>query len=338
MKRIIFNEPMRCEVVEVDKPTINDNQVLLKNHVVGICGSDMQIYHGKHPSAVFPLVPGHEVAAEIVEIGKNVKEYKIGDKVTVEPQVFCGHCYPCQIGRFNVCEQLKVLGVHLDGFMQEYTAVDAKYLHACPESMPYNLIALVEPLAVAVGAVKRINYKGVNIVVVGAGPIGNAIAQSAQALGAAKVLLTDIVDEKLAFAKKCGVKHCENTKDISLDKVIEKTFGTRKADCIIDAAATTRSFISIIDAARPRSDIVITGNYKMPVELVVPKIQRREINLIGHMMYIREDFADAIRFLQEKKVNLDTFVTQEFIVDEISTGLDYVDNNPANVIKSVIKF
>jgi len=326
------------EFEDVAIPKINDDQVLIKIKCFGVCGSDMQIYHGKHKYMTFPVVLGHEVAAEVVKIGKNIRDFSVGDKVTLEPQVVCGNCYPCKIGRFNVCENLKVLGVHLDGCACEYFAADPWNLHKCPSDLPDASIALVEPLAVAIGAVKRSgNIKGANVAVIGAGPIGNLTAQVAKVLGARDVMITDIDQRRLDFAKQCGIEHCINTKNRSLKNVIEGIFGKRKADIIIDCAATKTTFATILEAARPRSTIVISGNFKAPVEFEVTMIQRQEITMLGHMMYVKEDFSDAIRLFAEDKIRVNGFITQHFKFKDYDKALKYIDEHPNEVMKVLIE-
>lgn len=336
MKKVVYEAPFQVTVQECPVPEISAGQVLLKMISVGVCGSDMQIYHGKHHYMTYPVVGGHEGSAVIVQAAPDVTDFRVGQKVSIEPQISCGKCYPCRIGRFNVCEHLKVKGVHADGLLAEYVAIDTKYLHHCPDDMSTDLITLVEPMSVGVGSVKRSHYKGANVAVIGAGTIGNLISQAAQALGAGRVLITDVVDSKLEFAKQCGVECAVNTKDKSLKQAIEETFGERKADVIIDAAGVPFTFAAALDAARPCSEIVMTANYHDPVTFDVPRIQRNEISIIGHMMYVREDFADAIRFLYEKKVHMDGFITQRYPIDRIAEGYKYISENPGRVMKAVI--
>ena len=279
MKKVILTAPYTFEYAEAPIPEITDDQVLLKVRQIGICASDMQMYHGLHKFMTYPVVVGHEAAATIEKVGANVKDYKVGDNVTVEPQVFCGECYPCRIGRFNVCEHLKVMGVHRDGFACEYFAIDPKYLHAC-EGLTTDETTLIEPLAVGVGSARRAgDLHGKNVVVVGAGTIGNLVAQSAKALGAEKVMVTDIKD---------------NT-------------------------------------------IVITGNFKAPVEVFLPVLQRQEISLLGHMMYVREHYQEAIAAVREKRVNLSGFATQHFDFDNVNEAFKFVDENPDDVMKAMIR-
>lgn len=294
------------------------------------------MYHGLHKYMTFPVVFGHEAAATVCKVGKNVTGFSVGDNVTVEPQLTCGKCLPCRIGRFNVCQHLKVMGVHADGFACDYFAIDPKYLHHA-DGLTDDQTALMEPLAVGMGSARRGNVKGKKVVVVGAGTIGNLVAQSAKAMGADKVMITDIKDTKLNYALKCGIDYAVNTLNVSLKDAIISKFGEDRADVIIDCAATKGSFLSILEAARPHSTIVITGNFKAPVEVELPLIQRQEIDVLGHMMYVREDFADAISAVRDGKVNLDGFATQHYSISEVADAFKFIDDNPDAVMKVMLK-
>jgi L-iditol 2-dehydrogenase len=339
MLQIKLTAPYTFESEEAEKPRPAEGQALLKVRSVGICASDIQMYHGRHKYMTYPVVIGHEVSAVVEETGPGVRDFAPGDKVTVEPQIFCGKCYPCRTGRFNVCEDLKVMGVHRDGFCREYAALDASYLHRCPADMNEEWPALIEPLAVGVGSVKRGgDPRGANIAVVGAGTIGNCAAQAAKALGAAGVLITDVSAPKLEFAERCGIEHCVDTTKISLADAIERAFGSRRADVIIDAAGVPASLSSILGAARRSSAVVVTGNFKEPFSLEVPVIQRQEISLVGHMMYVREDFADAIRFAGSGAVRLDGLITQRFTAADLKSAFEFIDAHPGQVMKAIVTF
>mgnify|MGYP000609482736 CR=1 FL=1 len=193
MLQQVMTNPGEITFREVPVPEVKDDQVLVKIRNIGICGSDIHVYHGKHPFTKYPVTQGHEVSGEIAEIGKNVSGFQIGQKVTIEPQVYCGHCYPCRHGKYNLCEELKVMGFQTTGTASEYFAVDASKVTPIPEDMSYEEGAMIEPLAVAVHGVKQMgDVKGMNITVIGAGPIGNLVAQTAKGMGAAKVMITDV--------------------------------------------------------------------------------------------------------------------------------------------------
>lgn len=318
-------------------PVIGADEVLLRVTHVGVCGSDMQMYHGKHKYATLPAVIGHEAAGVVEAVGADVTGFAPGDKVAVQPQLVCGTCYPCEIGRENVCESLKVMGVHADGFAAEFVAIKPSMLHHCPADMPLELAVMAEPVAVAVGAVRRGAYEGANIAVIGAGIIGNLIAQVAAHMSGRPVLIADIQEKRLALAKQCGISHTADLTKTSLKEAIAETFGARKADIIIDAAAVRASFQDAIGAARPASQIIITGNYKEEMALEVPLLQRREVDLIGHMMYTPADFALAIDYLAKGIVKADMLITKRYPLDETAEAFTYVDENPADIMKVLIE-
>lgn len=346
MKAVRLTAPYKFETVDLPIPEPGPDEVVLKNMYLGVCTSDLQIYHGLHAYSKItvsgmPQIMGHEEAGIVYKVGKNVTEYKPGDRVILQPQLFCGECFPCKTGHFNVCESLKVIGVHVDGCACEYTAVPAWNLHRLPDNVSFRVGSLIEPLAVGFGVVRRINevtdIRGKKICVVGAGTIGNLVAQSCKAMGSGPVLITDILPEKLELAKQCGIDYAENTKKQSLAEAIEKCFGSDKADIIVDSAATPFVFQSIMEAARKASIVVLSGNYKEPVNLDVTQIQRREITVLGHMMYIRQEFEDGLRHLSLGNIHTDGLITQEWTLDEYPEAFRFIDEHPGDVVKMIVK-
>lgn len=329
--------PYKIESVELPEPQVEPGKVLLENHYLGVCASDQQIYHGKHRCATFPLVMGHEVSARVAAVGEGVIDFKVGDRVVVQPQLVCGKCYPCSIGRFNVCEELRVIGVYTDGCACEYFQIDPWNLHKLPDNISYLDAALVEPLAVGMGAAHRAGeLKGANVAVVGAGIIGNFTAQCCAALGAEKVIISDVIPHKLQVAEACGLVPVDAGRT-SLKDAIDREFGSfRRADVIIDCAASRGSFAAVMEAARKSSKVIFTGNYKDVVEFDVPTIQRSEISLIGHMMYVKEDFTESIRCLSEGLIRTEGLITQHFPLSDYAKAFEYADANPAETIKMMI--
>ena len=251
MLQQVMTNPGEIIFREVPVPEIKDNQVLVKIMNIGICGSDIHVYHGKHPFTKYPVTQGHEVSGEVVKTGDAVTEFHVGQKVTIEPQVYCGHCYPCRHGKYNLCEELKVMGFQTTGTASEYFAVDASKVTPIPEDMSYEEGAMIEPLAVAVHGVKQMgDVTGMNIVVIGAGPIGNLVAQSAKGMGAAKVMITDVSDLRLEKAKECGIDVCVNTRNKNFGEAMVEAFGPDKADVIYDCAGNNITMGQAIKYAR----------------------------------------------------------------------------------------
>ena len=187
MLQEVMTAPREIRFDRVPVPTAGPGQVLVKIKRLGICGSDIHVYHGKHPYTKYPVTQGHEVSGKIAALGEGVTGFAIGQKVTIEPQVYCGRCHPCTHGKYNLCEELRVMGFQTTGTASEYFAVDAGKVTPLPETMTYSEGAMIEPLAVTVHAVRRAgDVRGQKIAVLGAGPIGILLAQSAKALGAAQ--------------------------------------------------------------------------------------------------------------------------------------------------------
>ena len=334
-------EPYRFELLERPIPEPGADEVLLKNRYLGVCTSDVQIYHGKHAYAAMPVTMGHEVAGIVEKVGANVTDWKPGDRVVLQPQLFCHQCYPCRTGHFNVCEHLQVIGVHTDGCACEYFSVPAWNLHALPDNVSFRSAALIEPMAVGFGVVRRINevsdIRGKRVCVVGAGTIGNLVAQACKAMGSGPVMITDVLEDKLALARRCGIDWAVNTKNISLSQAVEDCFGADKADIIVDSAANPFVFQSIMDAARKASIVVISGNYKEPVSFDVTQLQRREITLLGHMMYIRQEFDDALEQLSLGKIHTEGLITQEWTLSQYPEAFRFLDEHPEQVVKMVVR-
>ena len=166
MLQQVMTEPGKIIFREIPVPEIGDGQVLVKIMDIGVCGSDIHVYHGKHPFTKYPVTQGHEVSGEIVKCGANVEGLTVGQKVTIEPQVYCGKCYPCRHGKYNLCEELKVMGFQTTGTASEFFAVDAKKVTPIPKSMSFEEGAMLEPLAVAVHAVRQMgDVTGVDVCV-----------------------------------------------------------------------------------------------------------------------------------------------------------------------------
>lgn len=334
-------EPHRFEMQECPIPEPAEDEVLIKNMYLGICTSDVQIYQGKHAYASMPVTMGHEISGVIEKVGMKVTEWEKGDRVVVQPQLFCGKCPACRNGHFNVCEDLKVIGVHTDGCACEYVTVPAENLHTMPDSLTFREAALAEPLAVGFGVVRRIreimDIRGKRICIVGAGVIGNFVAQACRLYGAEQVLITDVREERLCLAQYCGINFIANTSKKPLAEVIEKYFGTDRADIIVDSAATPAVFQSVLNAARSASVIVISGNYKESVPFDVTRIQRREITLLGHMMYGQKEFDEALTCLSQKKIKLDGIITQEWNLNQYPNAFHFLEQYPEQVVKMVVR-
>lgn len=337
MLKQVMKQPKEIIFEEVEVPKINDNQVLVKIRKIGICGSDIHVYHGKHPFTSYPVTQGHEVSGEIAELGSNVKMLYQGQKVTIEPQVYCGECYPCRHGKYNLCEELKVMGFQTTGTASEYFVVDASKVTPVPESMSFEEGAMIEPLAVAVHAVKQIGeVKGLKIAVLGAGPIGNLVAQTAKGLGAEQVMITDVSQWRLGKAAECGIDICINTAKKDFGEAIVESFGADRADVIYDCAGNNITMGQAIKYARKGSAIVLVAVFAGMAEVDLALANDHELDIKSSMMYRHEDYLEAIRLVNEEKIQLKPLISNIFSFKDYQKAYEYIDANQETTMKVII--
>ncbi len=337
MTQQVMTAPGEIVFREVPVPEPKAGELLIKIMKIGVCGSDIHVYHGTHPFTSYPITQGHEVSGKIAAVGENVSGFKIGQRVTIEPQVFCGECYPCRHGKYNLCEHLKVMGFQTTGVASEYFAVDASKVTALPEEMTYNEGAMIEPLAVTVHAARRFpEVKGAKAAVIGCGPIGVLLVQSLKAFGAEKVLATDISDYRLNIAKECGADAVYNTGRRDFGEALEETFGSDRADVIYDCAGNDVSIGQAVKYARKGSTIILVAVFAKMAQVDLAVLNDHELDLNTTMMYRHEDYLDAIRFVREGKVNLKPLMSRHFAFKDYLGAYRYIDENRETTMKVLI--
>ena len=337
MKQQLMIEPKHITMREVPVPELGPDQVLVKIKKIGVCGSDIHVYHGTHPYTSYPVTQGHEVSGQVVKVGEYVKDLAEGAKVTIEPQVFCGRCYPCLHGKYNLCEKLKVMGFQTTGTASEFFAVDASKVTPLPEELTYSEGAMIEPLAVAVHAAKRFpDVKGCSAVVLGCGPIGILVIQSLKALGAVKIMATDISDTRLALAKSLGADVVVNTLKEDYEKNLLECFGPDKADVAYECAGSDITMNQAIQYARKGSTIILVAVFGKMANVDLAKLNDSELDLNTSMMYRHEDYMDAIRFVKEGKIQLKPLMSAHFAFDDYQKAYEYIDANRESTMKVLI--
>ena len=337
MLQQVMTAPGEISFREVPMPEVHENDVLVRIRRIGVCGSDIHVYHGEHPFTSYPVTQGHEVAGEVVSYGKNVQGLHEGQKVTIQPQVFCGECYPCRHGKYNLCEHLKVMGFQTTGVASEYFAVDASKVTPLPDTMSFDEGAMIEPLAVAVHAVRRVgDVTGQKIAVLGAGPIGILVAQTAKGLGAASVMITDISDLRLKKATECGVDICVNTAQRDFGEALVEAFGPDKADVIYDCAGNDITMNQAIRCARKGSTIILVAVFAKMATVDLAVLNDHELDLNTTMMYRSEDYEEAIRLVQEGRVQLTPPISQHFAFTDYLEAYRFIDANRESTMKVII--
>jgi L-gulonate 5-dehydrogenase len=304
---------------------------------VGICGSDIHILHGKNPFAVYPRVWGHEFVGEVADTGAGVKSVKKGDRIVVEPILYCGSCYACRQERPNVCVDLKVFGVHTDGGCAEYVIVPEANAHILPEGLNWDEAALIEPFTIGAQACYRGNVQqGDHVLVMGAGTIGLTAASIAKLYGAV-VIVSDLVDEKLNYAKSRGADYVINSgKEDMIKRVTEITGGTGP-NVTIDAVCIKKTFEDAVLVTSTAGRVVELSFNETPSEIAPVNIIKKELTVCGSRLQTKR-FPVVIDFIKSGKLPLAGFVSKVYPVSQMAEAFEYTEKNNASVRKVLISF
>lgn len=337
MLQAVMTNPGKIEIRTVQKPAPAVDEVLIKIERIGVCGSDIHVFHGLHPYTRYPVVQGHEVSGVIAEIGAQVSGFALGERVVFMPQVTCGVCYPCRHGQYHICDQLKVMGFQTNGAGQEYFPVNAGMVLKVPSTVSADQAAMVEPISVAVHALRRGGLAaGMKVLVLGAGTIGNLVAQVARASGAADVMITDVSSYKLDKARACGIPHGVNTAEEDLGAAILSAFGPDKADLVLECVGTQDTITQAVSLARKGSTIVVVGVFGKKPLVDLGLVQDRELTLQGTLMYQKTDYERAIELASQKALHLDEMVTGHFAFGEYLSAYAAIEAAHGNSLKMMI--
>ncbi|MFT3963173.1 zinc-dependent alcohol dehydrogenase [Propionivibrio sp.] len=337
MRQAVMEAPGKIRFEEVAATPPGPGEVRIRVRRIGICGSDIHVWHGTHPFTPYPVIQGHEFMGVVEAIGPGVTGAPpLGAQVTALPQIVCGKCNPCRKGRFNICENLKVRGFQADGCGRELYNVPAERLVVLPDGFTADQGAFVEPVSVAVHACRRAgDLAGRNVVVLGAGTIGNLIAQVARASGAARVLIADVADHRLDVAKRCGVDHAVNTARQPLDEAAAIAFGAEGFDLAFEAAGAEGSLAAAVSTIEKGGQVLIVGVYGRPPVVDMSVVGEHEIVLAGSMMYWREDWEAAVQLLSSS-VTIAPLVSRHVPFAEWPEAYRFIDANGPATMKVMV--
>ncbi len=335
MKYIVCEAPGKFKLAEKKVPSFNDQEVLVGIKAIGICGTDLHAYAGNQAFFDYPRIFGHELGAEVLEVGSQVTYVKPGDKVVIMPYLSCGKCHACRVGKTNCCSSLKVLGVHVDGGMQEKITVSARLLFPVND-LDYQSLAIVEPLSIGAHAVRRANVQAdETVVVVGCGPIGLGLMQLAKIKGA-KVIAIDINQSRLQFAKeKIRVDHVIALTEKTLEAIVEITNGSL-AQTVFDATGHKEALESGVNYMAHGGKYVLVGLYKDRLSFHHPSIHAKEASILCSRNATWTDFHEVLQMLRNGQFPVHEYITHsvpfEYMIDHFDTWL----NSENGVIKAMV--
>jgi 2-desacetyl-2-hydroxyethyl bacteriochlorophyllide A dehydrogenase len=328
LKAFVLRKAYELEQVELDEPVIsNPDDVLINVKVVGICGSDMLGFQGKHELLTYPRILGHEFSGIVEDVGEDVTGVKAGDRVVVEPLISCGKCKPCLTGDYNVCEDLKVLGVHVDGACQEKIVVKADRVLKLPPGATLKEGAMVEPFCVGLEVSRRGRLTIEDtLVIFGAGAIGICALKAAKCYRARKIISVDINADRLKRARSMGADYTVNPAEDNLEERIAALTDGKGASLVIEASGAEAALEACFTVTAYRARVAILGFYKSPLVQIPPiHIVKKELDVYGSRVY-NNRFPLALDLLAKGEVNLGDLISHEFPFDQleqaIKTALD----------------
>lgn len=338
MRQAVMTGPGAIEIRNIAPPgPVGKNGVKLKIRKIGVCGSDIHVYHGKHPFTSYPVVQGHEYSGEVVEVGEEVSVVQVGDKATARPQKVCGKCPPCLRGDYNICNELKVEGFQAPGTAQDYFIVPQDRVVKLPASMTFEQGAMVEPAAVGAHATRRAgDLSGKNVVVTGAGPIGNLVAQFAKARGADKVLITDLSAFRLRKAEECGIDFTSNAAAEGLGEASKRVFGREGFDIAFECAGVEVALDQAVQHINKGGAIIAVAVYGDRPKVDMAILGDRELSLIGTLMYKHEDYLEAVSFIESEKIRTMPLFTGHFPLEHYLEAYKYIDEQGDKTLKVII--
>ena len=338
MKAIQITEPSVMKIIDIAEPQMGDDEVLLKMKYVGFCGSDLNTFRGGNPMVKMPVVPGHEVGAEIVKVGNNVPDVlKPGMTVTVNPYTNCGKCASCRNGRVNACEHNETLGVQRWGAMCEYLSLP--WVKVIPAGqLSARTSALIEPMSVGFHAVSRAQVTDIDVVmVIGCGMVGmGAVVRAAQR--GAIVIAADIDDEKLALAKQMGASYAVNTKTEDVHaRLMEITSGFGP-DVVIEAVGSIPTYQMAINEVGFTGRVVCIGYAKSEVSFQTKYFVQKELDIRGSRNAQPSDFRAVIRYLERGTCPVDRLISNEVEPEGAANAMDQWAANPGKVFRILVHF
>lgn len=315
-------------VKDVPMPVCREDDVIIKVKSVGICGTDGPILAGTR-KVPYPLIPGHEFAGDIVEVGPKVKDLKVGDRVTPCIVIGCGDCDMCIEGKEVLCDNLVETGIHVDGAFAEYVRVPAKVCRKMKDTTTYDQAASVDPVASAYRTIKRAHVTSKDVAVVyGPGPIGLYAVQLLKLRGVKTLISigTDVDADRLKLAKQLGADYTINvSKEDPVERVREIT-GGKMADFVQDCVGAPGVPIAAMNMLKKGGTYAVTGLYHKLPEVDLGKVVRSEIDIYGTICYTRQEFEECLNFIEDGRVVVEPLITHHFPLKDMEDAFAVVQS------------
>ncbi|WP_260629714.1 Zn-dependent oxidoreductase [Serratia liquefaciens] len=337
MHSVVIEKPGQLVIQQRPLPQPAANEVRVKIKFAGICGSDVHIYHGHNPFARYPRVIGHEFFGVIDQVGCDVDPQRIGERVAVDPVVSCGHCYPCSIGRPNVCTELQVIGVHRDGGFSDYACAPARNAYRIPDSISDRHAAMVEPFTIGANITAHLQPTADDIALIyGAGPMGLTVIQTLKGVyGVKQVIVTDRISERLVIAQESGADWTFNNAEGSLQAELERR--GLQPTLIVDAACHPAILQEAINLASPAARIGIMGFSGEACTLTQQSITSKELSIFSSRLNSGR-FPQVIDWMASGKIDPQRLITHCVSASEVEQAMLMFEQDQRTCCKVLLQF
>lgn len=323
-KTAVLSAPGKLELADRRVPAPIKGQVTINVKAAGIGGTDLRIYKGILPAS-YPLVLGQEFSGEVHEVGEGVDGIRKGERVSIEPVIRCGRCSYCTAGRYTLCDQLKVVGVHADGGFSEQVTVPDYSVNRLPENISFEEGALVTPAAVALYALSRSEAKpGASFAIVGGGPIGLSVVQFAKLTGALQVILCEPLEKRRRLGERFGATQLVSPSDDMAKKVAELTGGVG-VDVVVEASGVPENLEECLKMVKRGGRVVLAGAFGKPGGITVMNIVRKDLEVTGAWLYPNH-YSRALSLLSKSKINLKDYVTRQMPLGQVAEAFQAADD------------
>lgn len=337
MKRSVFYGVKDIRTENGDIPEIKEDEVLVEVKAAGICGTDVHIYHGEAGSAevVPPVVLGHEFSGVVVKTGEEVKQFRVGDKVTVDPNIYCGKCHYCRNGKKQLCENLHAIGVNQDGGFEEYCAVPEQQAFLLDESVDFDEGAMAEPVACCLHGIENIEIKeGDTVCVIGGGAIGLIMVQLARLKGASRVVLSEPVEMRRKIGLEVGADAAVDPTKGDLKAQLRAAVGTDRIDAVIECVGKTVATKQAFEIAGKGASILLFSVPGVDATYPIPlfDVYKKELKIFGS--FINPDtHLRAAQLINSGKLSLKPIITHRYGLNEVAEAiLKQIQNDSVKVI------
>lgn len=330
MKAVVYDAPRSFSIKDVPDPEPGPGEVRIKVTQVGVCGTDLHIHNGDF-NAAFPLIPGHELVGTVESVGKDVTRFKVGEQVTVNPNVNCGLCDYCLAGDLIRCAALQGLGSNFPGFFADYVVVPERLVFST-EGLPIDTAVFTEPAACATHGLERLRiWPGSSALVFGAGPTGLLLAQLIKSGGAASVTVAAPTQFKLDRARELGIDDTvliSRTDPAGNQKLALEASGGRGYDIVVEATGATSVGDICIPLTRNGGTVLVYGVTRADETLSFHPFDvfRREITILGSFAEITS-FASAIAALRSRRIRTEGIITHRFALEDYGAALETLQND-----------